>query len=359
MASWSRNQYRGNLSELDVTGKFLHMGCAVNSLAASDAGWDLHIQVPEEAHRYAELPETWALSGRTAHVQVKYTSTDSVSVDLNTLRGWVVGSKIGVPTFLIVIFESDSDTVFRYVPPWRLNERLESKKENLGVAASVEEAPEMPDDQPVLDAETADHVRTDDRKKKSSPTRTFSIANTLEWKAKQFAQLLQLWTKHPGFMFKAKIDCWPIDGHASERAESLVAKLCWAWAWAHREPSATDDEALEKMMIIALPAAKSLHPAVEDHLPIATRLIEHVRHAQAALIEHLEKKRIAAAAEGLIMDAERYQRQIDRKPWPEVEFATTYATSTGEGRALKEGLDLAADMATYAHYLDSLVDDDV
>lgn len=359
MANWSRNQYRGNLGELEVARQFLHMGCAVNSLTASDAGWDLHIQIPEAAQLYKALPETWPLSGRTVHVQVKYTSSKSIAVYLDTLRGWVVGSKIGVPTFLVVLFESDSALTFKFAPPWKLEEKCESKPNHRAADEAEAQEPELAAEEPSETVEDevlvpdfpGDSPKTEVKKKKVRPTRTFSAASTLDWDTDKFGRLLQLWSKYPGFMFKAKIDTWTFDGLAIRRAEFLVAKICWAWAWAHREPSSTDDDALNKMLYIALPAAKILQPDSIDNLPMAECLMEHIRDGQRALIEHLEQKRDAAAALNDVREAQLIQTQIDRNPWPQIDFATTYATSTGEGQAFNEALALAADIVEYARYL--------
>lgn len=354
MASWSRNQYRGNLGELEVARNFLNLGCVVNSLAASDAGWDLHIQVPEVAQTFAQLPESWRLSGRTAHVQVKQTSTDSVSINLDTLRGWVIGSKIGVPTFLVLVFEAKETLELKFVPPWLLDEKTGGNMNDATITEFVDEGAVSADDKPVTDAEADEIPRDKDCKKKGKPKRSFTKTSALGWDAETFGPLLQLWTKYPGFMFKAKMDLWTSDGLAMQKAEHLIAKICWAWAWAHREPSATDEDAFSKMMYIALPAAKTLEPNSSNNQPLAERLMEHVRHWQSSLIEYLTDKRNAAAAEGRLREAGLHQSQIDKSPWPQIEFATTYATSAAEGEAFAEALDLASDIAAYARYLDSL-----
>lgn len=357
MANWSKNQYRGNLGELDVTREFLHMGCAVNSLTASDAGWDLHVQVPEEVHPHEDLPTTWSLSGRTAHIQVKYTTKGAIPVNLSTLRGWVVGSKIGVPTFLFVVFESEGTSLIKYAPPWLLEERQASKQAEASIVDTEVTTPE-PSEADAEECAPEDEIDLDSKvKKKSEPTRSFSLKNTLEWGPDQFGYLLQLWTRYPGFMLKAKIDSWKPGGNVALEAEKLVAKICWAWAWAHREPSSTDDEALHKMMMIALQAAKELEPQSQHHDVTANRLINYIEDARNALIVNLEEQRDKASAAGRIMEASNYESRISRKPWPQIEFATTYAISTDEEGALNEGLALVRDIAAYAQHLDSEPED--
>lgn len=90
--------------------ELLETGAAINSLSSSDTGWDLHLHMPEEP--LAFLPEMilsqakrgWKLGGRIVHVQVKSMKLSGYpSLNRGTVDGWIAGSKVGVPTFVLML----------------------------------------------------------------------------------------------------------------------------------------------------------------------------------------------------------------------------------------------------------------
>ncbi|WP_193119313.1 hypothetical protein [Brachybacterium tyrofermentans] len=107
MARRTVSNVRGDIGELEATKVLLEHGVAINSLTQSDTGWDLHCHVPEDIIRNAsgrKGNESWIMSGRAAHFQVK--SGGKGELDVETVGGWLTGARIGVPTFM---FWSDDD----------------------------------------------------------------------------------------------------------------------------------------------------------------------------------------------------------------------------------------------------------
>lgn len=119
MAERNSSQVRGAIGEARVLAQLLETGAAVNSLTMDDSGWDLHLHLPKEPMWNAsERPskDTWELGGHSAHVQVKARAKidriEKVRVSGSTVRGWVTGSQVGTPTFVILV-PSTPDSNFR------------------------------------------------------------------------------------------------------------------------------------------------------------------------------------------------------------------------------------------------------
>lgn len=122
MAIRTLQQYLGDIGELTVLRRFLDIGASVNSLAASDFGWDLHLHLPDNAVDPELMPKSWSMSGYTANVQVKnQTGRSAPKVALGTLRGWVSGSVVGTPTF---VFRCRSKDRLDYLDPDDLRQLL-------------------------------------------------------------------------------------------------------------------------------------------------------------------------------------------------------------------------------------------
>lgn len=107
MARRSASNVIGDLGELKITELLLEHGFAVNSLTSSDTGWDLHCHLPVDLIMNASSggKATWDMSGQTAHIQVKAGRPGVLRV--GTVRGWVMGSKVGAPTFLFGMFHDN------------------------------------------------------------------------------------------------------------------------------------------------------------------------------------------------------------------------------------------------------------
>lgn len=105
MAKRDTSNFIGDLGEAKALTQLLRTGASINALSHSDSGWDLHLHLPTTPQFVSDTDEkrTWALSGRTAHVQVKkQTSASKPKIGIGTARGWLAGTKSGVPTFLVV-----------------------------------------------------------------------------------------------------------------------------------------------------------------------------------------------------------------------------------------------------------------
>lgn len=111
------NARQGKLAEFDVMKALTVAGCAVNSLAMTDYGLDVHVMIP--ARPVVVDDKEWFLDGRTAAIQVKSTSAGSgASVEVAKVASWVTGSSTGVPVFVITIDTSGVETKWRLHDPW-------------------------------------------------------------------------------------------------------------------------------------------------------------------------------------------------------------------------------------------------
>lgn len=127
MAKRTKNHYLGDVGETSVIRRMLDTGASLNSLSASDYGWDLHIHLPREPFAVpldrTHIKDSWTMSGRTAHIQVKNWMSDPTVV-IGTLRGWVSSGTSGIPTF-VVIPRSDDPSEWKYLGPGELAEILD------------------------------------------------------------------------------------------------------------------------------------------------------------------------------------------------------------------------------------------
>lgn len=323
--------YIGHVGELKVAIKFLEMGCSVNSLTASDYGLDLHVQLPEQVILAKDQKKPWAMSGRAAHVQVKHSTDDNDhSIKIPTLRSWVTGSRTGIPTFLVCLFEEQA----RYATPWHFVEKLKE----------------------------ADSDAT----KKAS--KSFGKNSTLVLDEATFPYLLQLWTKYPGMMLLAKIDSWSEDSDSLGHFKALVAELCYAWAMDHRLLNDADITAVNRLMELARLAAplvdKEADPwAFGEELLV---LIEQGRNHIGKVYERRLTDFLAGYEDNLkkakeISDADVQMRMLqelavekkwlgnaaENSPWPEPRYRHVYAHSTSMLGARDEALELIRELANY------------
>lgn len=170
MAKRTSSNVKGDLNELYVSELMLEHGIAINTMTASDTGWDLHCHIPDQLIQNAsEAPGdiSWTLSGRVAHIQVKSAAKDRLRV--GTVRGWLTGTLCGVPTFMFT--RQNDRTVF--CTPENLDEWL--------IAASR------------YASDSDAHVFTFSGKNTKVQTR---LAHHV-YKMNRFPSVVQLWIRYP------------------------------------------------------------------------------------------------------------------------------------------------------------------
>lgn len=219
MATRQLTKHNGDIGEVNIVKDFLLMGAAVNSLTGSDYGLDLHIQVPLRPQEYKNLKESWPLSGRIAHAQVKnMTSGQNPPVAVGRLRGWIAGSQVGSPTFVIIL--KTTNTI--YLSPRDLMAVLKNWEVKHAVAL----------------AEDARRDPIDDSKPKAPGTVTLGEKRGHEFEPASFPWLLHLWTKYPGVMMNhdLKVQDW-LDEDELKELERLGARVIFhvllAWMKSH------------------------------------------------------------------------------------------------------------------------------
>lgn len=324
-------QYIGDIGELKVVELFLRMGCSVNYLTGSDYGLDLHVQMPESPTVAATMTKSWAISGRTAHIQVKNsTSTSSPSVDVPTLRTWVTGSRTGTPTLLVCLFGTEK----RFATPWHFIEKLSE-----------------------VDAAT-----------KQPATKSFGKRSTLKLEEQTFSYLLQLWTRYPGLMMMARIDSWSAGKNATTQLKMLVAELCYAWAMDHRLPGDSDTVAVNRLTDLAVGLAATVSPG-QDHWVFAQEILgliedqhEDIKTNNKGKLEQFESEyasRLAnangrndekdriVAVQSLAVERQGLANAVRSSPWPEPRYRRVYATSTSHRGSADEVHSLVVQLANY------------
>lgn len=234
VAKRMKSHYLGQVGETAVIRRMLDTGSSINSLSASDYGWDLHIHLPLEPfavpRERALIKKSWIMSGRTAHIQVKnWASTPEVNV--GTLRGWVSGGASGTPTF-VVIPSSDEPSEWKYLGPGELDELLHK------VSSKGDED-------------------------------TVSMSNSLPFPDSVLHHLLDLWTWNSQMTLIGRFDKVMVMQPGPEKAEAaynsavnLAALLLTAWAADHEPYAGIGDanEADEWLDDFAVAANEVLYP---------------------------------------------------------------------------------------------------
>ncbi|MEI3778573.1 hypothetical protein V1463_07240 [Micrococcus yunnanensis] len=196
-------QVKGDIGEIMTIYNLLEHGIAVNSLTASDTGWDLHCHLPDglfvRASRVGRI--SWPMSGKSLHIQVK--SEGSTKLNVGTVRGWLTGTAVGTPTFLLVQRESD----MILLTPDALDEWLRE----------------------------AERKEVDDKNyhafkyaNKDASTSTVSWIRKLTYKAGRFPSVAHVWTSYPAVCMDFP-DLTPWMNHEEEvrdPREDLVKQLC-------------------------------------------------------------------------------------------------------------------------------------
>lgn len=312
MATRLKTSYSGDVGELEIFRQFLDMGASVNVLTGSDFGWDLHVQAPLERVRIDEIgPEGgWPMSGRVAHVQVKnMTSGQDPKVKGTTVRGWVTGSIIGTPTFVVVKFPDE--TV--YVSPTGLQSLLSNWDQKNATRLSAG--------------------------KKAYKKLTLARQHSHPFNQELFSWMLQLWTRHPGVLITKSfdVDSWPYM-HAEDLkfcAYSTVGLVYLAWMKSHFPntpvPSECEGDPLSHQLTrAAWEVVKELHPVKSD---------DPEERA------HLESAAFMEFSTATMHSVTTAARQFG--VWPVAELATSYAKATEPQAAMEEACLLIHDLMSY------------
>lgn len=120
MAMNDRNSVKGTLGELSVAKLFVEQGCAVNFLTFMDVGMDLHVHMPADLKVPDPQEDSWHMSGRAAHVQVKSTARGKLpSIQVSTAKAWTLGAQTGSPTLLVgvIVGSKGGKAEFRFFNP--------------------------------------------------------------------------------------------------------------------------------------------------------------------------------------------------------------------------------------------------
>lgn len=328
MAIRKRLKHSGDIGEVDTLKEFLLMGAVVNSLTGSDYGLDLHIQVPLRPQEYNKLGNSWSLSGRVAHAQVKnMTSGQDPSPAVERVRGWIAGAEVGVPTFLIIL-KGDRK---RFASPRDLKATLaaweEAHAENL--------------------SKDARRTETDETEPKTPKTVTLPEKNTHAFRPQTFPWLLHLWTSYPGVMMKSDVQDWLcLDSQdLLARGHQFIAEVLLAWMKSHH----SDTTPVLSKTEIAVRAENDGLCVFEGSDAIAGALAIVQAGFRTMYQEEPESSRKAElfgwdAINHLGMAWRRHQR------YPHSNLMTSYSTSPHTGRSLNEAIQLLEDVMEFHRY---------
>lgn len=120
MAKNDRNNVKGTLGELSVAQLFVRQGCAVNFLTFMDVGMDLHVHMPANLRVPEATADSWLMSGRAAHVQVKSTAREKLpAIQVSTAKAWTLAAQTGSPTVLVgvIVDSKNQEPEFRFFDP--------------------------------------------------------------------------------------------------------------------------------------------------------------------------------------------------------------------------------------------------
>jgi len=324
MAQRKRTAYLGDVGEVKVLLELLDLGAAVHLITGSDYGWDLHVQVPLIPTNASDLGDAdgWSMSGRAAHVQVKKkSSSKSPSVDPGTIRGWISGSEVGVPTFAFIVlpeanFYLSPRDLKTIVANWESG-NVKKKREGKAEVKSV----------------------------------TLSLSKAREYNSEEFSWLLHLWTKYPGIMYRSSIEDWAKldrDGLYQE-AYQFTCEVVLAWMKSHFADIYLGPGA-QGVLRLRDGSARDVRDGPIDFLE-ATQGADALGIAQAAFLTMYPDKsdvspEIQELSWGVLQDLEKAIHTLGFR-WPKSKFMTTYASSPDIGKSREEAMQLVRDVMGY------------
>lgn len=311
MAQRKKTSYNGDMGEIEVLRKLLKMGASVNSLTGSDYGLDLHIQVPLRPMSIGDLPEQWSLSGRTAYVQVKnMTSGQSASVPPSRVRGWITGSKVGAPVFVVVIRNGKTWDLYSPKDLQRLLDNWQEKNE-----AKCKKG------------------------KLAAKTITLTSAYARKYNSAAFPGLLHLWTSYPQVLLNqyVRIEDWPYltPGKLEDQDKGFVAQVCLAWLSAHFPERPIPESGQQEPLILPIIEA-AFRELVTAETEVSSNQMAPTWDHSAQLLE------FAGEVWDLLVKAANRLGT-----WPEAALATSYALATSPEAASEEAQRLVSDVMTF------------
>lgn len=303
----------GDVGELSVILDMVQLGAAVNSLAQSDYGWDAHVHTPEDALTVGNLPDSWKMSGLSAHIQVKNAdSGKGARVKIGSLRAWLAGSKVGTPTFYFFVKRESP----RYASPKMLNAVL-------------------------------DHFKDD------SDDREISIGHRRTRPAdyQVFSHLLRLWTRYPRVLLNAHVfvDDWHLlkRNHLVDKEKGFVAHVYLAWLRAHFPQTPIPERGL-----YSLPGWEIIWAAADELSGLdggGTGEEQTEAGIHRTALQKWVTDSLVEAAHHMPEDASE-ERKKAGPMWPEPSLGTSYALATSPEAASAEARDLVRDVMAYYRF---------
>lgn len=305
MALRNSNNVKGDLGEIEVSKKLLEHGLAINSLAASDTGWDLHCHVPKTLIMNAstvEAKRSWPMSGRSAHIQVKNSSAGRLNV--GTVRGWLSGTASGVPTFMFWKPKKDSE-IYWFSTPNDFSQWLGDLKAELSGEA-------------LLDDEC--HFRYLDAGKR---THRQAPLNTFKYIDIRFPSVLQLWTKYPLLALDYEDVTGWMNSEVEDKAEDdeflqrIIEDLAVVFATFSGFRSDTEQQPLteyvESLYEVAYGDVPENISRVERSVPDIEWALPTEKHpyifgqVKTGLLHYIHKERYRESAETILRDLLRWK----------------------------------------------------
>lgn len=334
MATRTRIKHNGDMGEAEVLKDFLKMGAAVNSLTGVDYGLDLHVQVPLEPQEFGKLQPSWPLSGRVAHIQVKnMTSGQNPAVAPDRVRGWIAGSKVGIPTFVVVL-KGDS----RYFLSPRDLRTVLAGWEKEHATALAEDAE---NERARSAGELPDGAEID---QKAPKTVTLTGEGQQPFDPKSFPWLLHLWTRYPGLMMLTDVQDWPGVNveKLTREGHQLIGDVVLAWMRSHH-PDAPLDRATESSDMSAGQHLMTVTNALPGALSIA---LSGYRSMYPVLADG------SSTPESMALDSFDMLGEAVKTcgyRWPKAPLMTSYALSAEPTQSMHEACQLLRDAMNF-HY---------
>lgn len=262
------------------------------------------------------------------------TSGQNPAVAPDRIRGWIAGSQVGVPTFVVVLkgngrhFLSPRD-LQRVLAGWETEHAAA-----LAQDAESERARSL--------GELPDGAEIDQKAPKSV---TLTGEGQQPFDTKSFPWLLHLWTKYPALMLLTDVQDW-LGGDEevlTQCGHQLIADVVLAWMRSHH-PDAPLDRAAENTNMSAGQHLMTVTHALPGALSIALSGYSSMYPVLADGSSTPE----SMALDSFDMLGEAVKTCGYR--WPQAPLMTSYAVSTEPTQSMHEACQLLRDVMTF-HYM--------